>query len=1011
MDNFTGLFEDGELGNLDLSGESFVPTQGPANAAVPEMDITNFSQTSFNDINTVGSGSSLTTPTQMGNQGTIKMTIAQQPSQQQIGSYPGPTQPFQYTQNTPTQYVGAPQFRAQYTGQDIYAQRSAMQTNPNISSWNNSADHFPQTPGNYQQHTPQSQSSFPQSGVNFTGQNVSGNAVNTIQGNMPHNFQSIPSQSSLNTSYPTASQSIPFQGAPRPPYPNFDPQRAVRPGTQNMSNFSEVGRSVLQGHSQQQYPVMQNPRQSYHVAHYQNQVAVGTSSSSPQQQQISTQKIMCGTHSPQGDLTQFSNSQMPNGTPYRAPFPQLSPQMTHSQGSPHPQLSPMARSLSPHTRTNSNLSIASPVSSPVSIPNSSASPNSNSGLSAAANIQHMENIVKPSGAGRNTPTNSNCSTPTHQPLHSPGLYGNANVNSPLGQRAPISPGIISRSVVNSNPLSPGVGGVQPSMSPQQWTQTRNMNQQNFIQNNVNQSLMNVQISSHVPSSLPHLANVRSQEQMVNDSSSPDSNLSVRDSLNPIGSAIGLSNGPVNSSLVLNISTQNLESGCIQVPNSLNSEVSNSSGMLNTISVRNGTLPSNDSIPGQYLSHNVPPTLSPGGVPCSQVSSTESQVTPSGSVPPNSLVQGIKANIGTNVENGLSPNPACETGSVNVPHCSSSTNSMSGSSMPCSRLLGNTMTKFSGLPQRPHVTLHHQSCNLVDPRAIKSQGSNIASELTHQPGVNNNRTQESSMSENSGNLSGLTSLQVCHSSTGTVDSQTGINKESTENHNISKNIESKNENLLIQENMLNENLNLLNQQTCNLLPSSITSTHSSAIENVATDTIVQSTTQVSETQLKNLVVEIPELSQIADIDSVSQKTEANNHVGEENILSQSLQNTPIGSFDEDENVIGLRVCGTSNTDSVEPQSTQTNQLNLESSICETEKKEKEMHNHMKKDSEIKPTQPISETLLENIENNNSTSVQGPLLKPQLNLSIEINHCQQEIQQMLKLPQNDEAQQKV
>lgn len=1018
MDNFTGLFEDGELENLDLSGESFGTPQGATPVSVPEIDLSTYNQ-SYTDIGSTGNTGSNTTSSQIGGQGPPqKMTVGgahPQANQSPLGNYSNPAQTYQYgsttaSQQQTTQFASG-QYRVSYTGQEVYPQTPPVQTNSGIPNWNTS-DPYTQVPGGYQQQAP---SSFPQSAINsYSNQTIGSGPVNNMQNAMPQSYQGIPPQSNISQGYPTGSQGIPYQGAPRPPYQNYDPQSPIGSAS-NVTNFNSGGQPAPAGQSQQQYQMMQNPRQPYHIGQYpqQNQISLGPQQQQqpppqpqqqqpppPQQQQaqVPGQQIICGPR-PQGDISQYSNSPVPNGAPYRAPFPQVSPQMSpHPQQSPRPQLSPMPRSMSPHARPNSSLSMTSPVSSPATLPTSSSSPNPNGGTGSGANLQQLENLVKPSGAGRNTPTNPPCSTPTQQPLHSPGIYGSSGVNSPMGQRAPISPGMLNRPPV-SNPLSPGLG--RPPLSPQQWQQSRPISHQNYIQANFNQGMMNVS-RPQAPSSLPQHANAMPHGQINNDSLlSTDSIASVSDSsLNINGSAIGVSNGPVTSNIVIENIAVSLESGHIndKISNSVNSETVCGSGIVNVVSIVNGTMPLSESIPGQCnMSPNVPPSnISPGGAPSSLVSSSGSpQLTPSGNVPPNSLAQGIGPMSATGaMENGLPSNSVPNSGQIKVmPHVSSPLSSMPGSPMPSAGSPGNTMARFSGPPQGPRVSYPQQGYLMVGPRVCgpiqQGQTNQMASGSTHLPSSNTGVVVSSTIMKsnklsnlNRGHLgqSSSISISVSQSSIPQEPANTGsaaLPNEEGEEHTL-KEIRSPD----ISQQVTNANLPL-QQQTIHGINQSIGVPNNSGITlapNGGNKILNGPLAPAGHLQIPSTLTSEISVPAQGQVKSLPNSTQMQNQVLHTTTVTLHSVNPPPG--------VTPNQIIQNNQAMLPVQNNAGNSLPTGAQIVAARPQP-----HL----QPRPIQPAVS--------------QPPPIQPQLNLSIEIQQCQQQLQQMYKMPQNVQTQQKV
>ncbi|XP_042238022.1 chromodomain-helicase-DNA-binding protein 7-like isoform X2 [Homarus americanus] len=692
MDNLSGLFGDGDLSDLDLGGDSFGGPPGPTPVSVSELDLNSYSQPSYTSI---GSGAGGPPPQGPGQ----KMSMGGGPPPSTQSMYPGPGAGAGY------QYAGAPgqqppmsqyqgsQYPSSYppSGQEMYAQRP-VQPNQGVPTWNNQPDPYNQ---HYQQQPNYSQTGLtPYQNQGMTNSSIGG----SMQQNIPQNYQGMAPQS-MGQGYPPGSQGIVFQSAPRPPYPGFDPQR---PMASNSPNMSPYGGAPPAPGQPQQYAM----RQPYQTGQYpQGQVPIG----GQQQQQHPGQPMMGGPR-PQGDINQYPGTQVPNGTPgYRTSFSQASPQMSpHPQPSPRPQMSPMPRSMSPHPRPNSNLGMTTPVSSPASMPpTSSVSPVPALGGGPGSSLQQLENMVKPSVvAGRNTPTSQRCTTPT-QPMQSPGHYaGSSGVPSPMGGRAPMSPGMGSRPsmgtpmspglgstrppmspgigpVTTRPPMSPGIGpgsvrppmspglgpgGARPPVSPQQWQQARPMTQQSYVQPGSYLQQTNLAAGQRPAHPISQQQSPISAQQ-GQDSVLPDSICNVSDgNLTPSTSTSSVcfsqSNGPV--------STQSVNSNIVNsaVISLVNSESISESVQVQASSGPTTTLTTTVNGPTQTITAtqrqqpsaptNVPTaSSSPGSVPTSAMSQNgmmPNTVTSNGLPPntrtPNSMSPGSLSSA--SVPMGISP---------------------------------------------------------------------------------------------------------------------------------------------------------------------------------------------------------------------------------------------------------------------------------------------------------------------------------------------------------------------
>ena len=678
MDNFPGLFGDGELENLDLGGEAFNNQQGTAPApynADPNNSGPNSIQPHTNQV-----------PSQP------KMTMGSHTLQpnapNMVAGYPNSQPAYQYIPRMQgQQYSQAGQYRPQsYPGQEMYAHRPPMQPSQNIPNWGGQSDPYSAT--SYQQPQVSYPTPRPPMNSNYPNQNIPVGAVNS--GTMPNSIpqQNYQSMQPMSQGYTPGAQSIPYQGAPQPPYTGFDPQRPMV--------VSTTATSYSPGNPPQSYS-LHPARPAYHMSQY------------PPSNNMGQQQAMMRIPAPNQDMSQYQGSHMPNGSPaYRASYPQASPQMSpHPQVSPRPQLSPMPRSMSPHAIPNHPTS--SPVSSPAAIPPMSASPVSSNG---STSLQQLENMTKPAGAGRNTPTNLTCTTTAQQqhPLPSPGLY-NTGVHSPLAPRGPISPGLVNRASIN-NPMSPST--THPPMSPQHWQQqTRPIGHPVYTmqQGGFNQTMMRPPIQSsvtHPINTLPIQVQGSSEPQIS------DSIPSVSDSSipNPSGSSVGLSNGPVTPT-EMGVPVVTLQSDP-QI------KVSDSS------QVTNGQMPSTEN--GQLnVSPIVPPSnVSPSGTSNIIVPYSVPQLTSSGNVPPSSLATVIttsvttSTNIGSVSENGLPVNATVIGAATTAPIVGN--NAMPGSPMPSANSPGNTMVRYNA-PQgsRLPVSYSAQGYRMITPRGYPPQG--------------------------------------------------------------------------------------------------------------------------------------------------------------------------------------------------------------------------------------------------------------------------------------------------
>ncbi|XP_071513861.1 uncharacterized protein [Panulirus ornatus] len=744
MDNLSGLFGDGDLSDLDLGGESFGGPSGPTAVSVSEIGLNSYSQPSYTSIDSGAGGPPPQGPGQ-------KMSLGGGPPSSTQSVYPGPSAGggYQYAgapgqQPSMSQYQGSQYPSCPPSGQEMYAQRP-VQPNQGVPTWNNQPDPYNQIPGNYQQHSSYTQTGMPP----YQNQGMNNSSIGgSMQQNIPQNYQGMAPQS-MGQGYPPGSQGIVYASAPRPPYAGFDPQRPMASNSPNISSYS--GAPPAPGQPQQY--VM---RQPYQTGQYpQGQVPIG---GQQQQQQPHPGQPVMGGPRPQGDMNQYPGSQVPNGTPgYRTPFSQASPQMSpHPQPSPRPQMSPMPRSMSPHPRPNSNLGMATPVSSPASMPpTSSVSPVPALGGGPGTSLQQLENMVKPTGiAGRNTPTNQRSTTPT-QPMQSPGHYtASSGVPSPMGTRAPMSPGMGSRPSMGTPmspglgpttrppmspglgpgyarpptspglgpgsvrpPMSPGLGPVvaRPPVSPQQWQQARPMTQQSYVQP-----------GSYIQGTLPgqrptHPMNQQQSPvsaQQGQDSSLPDSISNVSDSnLTPSTSTssvcVSQSNGPVstqcvNSNIVNSAVNSVSKSECI----SESIQVQASVGPITTLaSSVNGPTQTTSITQHQQPSAptNVPTTSSaPGSVPTSVMS-----------------------------QNGMLPNTVTSNG---IPTNARTPNSMPTGSLPNASGIspcgpqGSGIMRYSG-PHGPHGAYPQQPLGqpgyrMMGPCTYGPQGQISQGQLAH-----------------------------------------------------------------------------------------------------------------------------------------------------------------------------------------------------------------------------------------------------------------------------------------
>ncbi|KAA0203962.1 hypothetical protein HAZT_HAZT003899 [Hyalella azteca] len=482
MDNFTGLFGDADLGDLDLGVDSFGGPPGPTPVSVSDLDLANYSQPSYTNI---GSNPEQQQAPSQQPQKAGHLSCQSQPQPQQLqpqgGGIPGgqpsfgvPPQGYQYgssgggaPQQAPMgQFSMGGQYRPPYHSQDMYGQ-SAM------PSWGGNSDPFSGPP---------SQPGYPMPGSQPGGRQMGGYQGGPMQG-MPNSLPPGPPQQqsaqpgSIGQNYPGhgmpqgyQGQPSPYATGPRPSYPSYDPQRGLAPGGSMMFPGGPHGGSL--GGPVGPHPGGPlGPSGSHGPGNPPQQYVVRPATQQPQQYanfpQPSASQMMASHGSPADMSRQYSTQhpqapshQIPNGSPaYRPSYTPSATQMSpHSQMSPHPQMSPRSMS-SPH-----------PTSSPV--PNQSTSGAAGQANSATtssggvgSSLQHLENMVKPS---MGAPPSS---APTSQSGLQSSMYsGPSGIPSPISNRgAPMSPGV-------SRPVGPSMSPVmspRPPMSPQQWgTQAR-----------------------------------------------------------------------------------------------------------------------------------------------------------------------------------------------------------------------------------------------------------------------------------------------------------------------------------------------------------------------------------------------------------------------------------------------------------------------------------------------------------------------------------------------------------
>ncbi|KAF2367102.1 hypothetical protein FHG87_002157 [Trinorchestia longiramus] len=640
MDNFTGLFPDGDLGDLDLGVDSFGGPPGPTPVSVSDLDLGNYSQPSYTNIGSNPEQQQQQGQSQQPQKASHLSGPQQQPPQQLQppgGGGPGqpgfgvPPQGYQYgpsgggaAQQQPPmgQFNMGNQFRPPYHSQDIYGQAS-------MPGWGASPDPFSGPPS--------------QPGFSMPGGPPGGRQMREYQGgpmqgmpnslppsqaqqqpsqpsNIPQNYSGIPPGHSLPPQgYQT--QQGPYSTGPRPPYPGYDPQRSLAPGSSMMYSSGPHGQSggpLGPGGPHSAGPMGPSgphgpgaPQQAYGVRPGAQQPQQYTSFSQP-----GAPQMMPGHGAPSEMSRQFSNTQhpqapshqMPNGSPaYRPSYTPSAPQMSpHSQMSPHPQMSPRSMS-SPHPTSSPvpNQSSASSISGPTNIPTSSSG-------GAGSSLQHLENMVKPS---MGAPTSS---APQNQSLQSSMYSGPSGIPSPISNRAPMSPGL-SRPV--GPPMSP-VMSPRPPMSPQQWGSQARPPSQGY----------NIQPGYH-----PGMSNPRGAAPTITQLSVAQENMHAESIASASDSSKLTSNcGNVNSAAQLNgpllnvsVNTSNINT---VVSDSVKDRLDNQQNLLNI----NGPVSGKLSIPA-----NVPHSTSAMPAVDSGLSSVTSAAVAAPSSIPNPSVGGVQ----------------------------------------------------------------------------------------------------------------------------------------------------------------------------------------------------------------------------------------------------------------------------------------------------------------------------------------------------------------------------------